>query len=112
MQELFTGQVTTPDAGVDLYWLPLGAGDNTHCVRVNGRVFEAAAARHQHRASCDLYHAALAVGLDGQRFTIEMAPVWGTDAPDRGVVCEGPGGCAGWVAHASSATRSDCGAVG
>ena len=27
-------------ASVDLYWLPLGAGDNTHCVRTNGRVFE------------------------------------------------------------------------
>jgi hypothetical protein len=27
-------------ASVDLYWLPLGAGDNTHCVRTNGRIFE------------------------------------------------------------------------
>jgi hypothetical protein len=30
-------------AGVDLYWLPLGAGG--HSVRLNGRVFEAIAAR-------------------------------------------------------------------
>jgi hypothetical protein len=22
------------------YWLPLGAGDNTHCLRINGRIFE------------------------------------------------------------------------
>ncbi|WP_253943711.1 hypothetical protein [Nocardioides marmotae] len=79
-------------AGVDLFGLPLGAGDSTHCVRVNGRVFEAAAARRQHRERCDLFHAALAVSLDGQLFTIEMAPAWGTDAPDRGVVCEGPVG--------------------
>ena len=79
-------------ASVDLYWLPLGAGDNTHCVRVNGRAFEAAAARREHRASCDLYHAALAVSLGGHRFVIEMAPAWGTDASERGVVCEGPVG--------------------
>ena len=31
-------------AGVDLYWLPLGAGG--HCVRFNGRVFEPAPGRH------------------------------------------------------------------
>ena len=30
---------------VDLYWLPLGAGG--HCVRVNGLVYEAVAARRQ-----------------------------------------------------------------
>jgi hypothetical protein len=30
-------------SGVDLYWLPLGAGGNS--VRLNGRVFEAVAAR-------------------------------------------------------------------
>ena len=28
--------------GIDLYWLPLGAGG--HSVRVNGKVFEAVAA--------------------------------------------------------------------
>ena len=35
-------------AGVDLYWLPLGAGG--HSVRLNGRVFEAVAARLARRA--------------------------------------------------------------
>lgn len=79
-------------ASVDLYWLPLGAGDNTHCVRTNGRIFEWFAARHQHRERGDLYHAALEVGIGLQRFFIEMAPVWSTDVPDRGVVCEGPVG--------------------
>lgn len=79
-------------ASVDLYWLPLGAGDNTHCVRTNGRVFEWVAARYQHRPRLDLYHSALEV-LTGQgRFIIEMTPVWSTDAPDRGVVREGPVG--------------------
>jgi hypothetical protein len=52
-------------ATVDLYWLPLGAGG--HCVRVNGRVYEALAARLQHRAPCDLYHSALEVRADGRR---------------------------------------------
>ena len=31
------------ESGVDLYWLPLGAGGRS--VRLNGRVFEALAAR-------------------------------------------------------------------
>jgi hypothetical protein len=82
-------------ASVDLYWLPLGAGDNTHCVRTNGRIFEAVTARNEHRERCDLYHAALEAHLGSRRFTIEMAPVWSTDEPDRGVVCEGPVGLRG-----------------
>jgi len=87
-----TGRLSDKPAAVDLYWLPLGAGDNTHCVRTNGRVFEWATARYQHRERCDLYHAALQVRVGGDWFTVEMAPVWSTDAPDRGVVCEGPVG--------------------
>lgn len=79
-------------ASIDLYWLPLGAGDNTHCVRTNGRIFEWVAARCQRRERCDLYHAALDVRLGPARFAIEMAPVWSADAPDRGVVAEGPVG--------------------
>jgi len=80
-------QVAT--ASVDLYWLPLGAGDNTHCVRTNGRIFEAVTARYERRARCDLYHAALEVGLGDDRFVIEMAPVWSLKQTDRGVVSEG-----------------------
>jgi hypothetical protein len=87
-----TNHLRTEAAGVDLYWLPLGAGDNTHCVRTNGRIFEALTARYERRERCDLYHAALEVRLGGDRFVIEMAPVWSTDQPDRGVVCEGPVG--------------------
>ena len=45
--------------GVDLYWLPLGAGG--HSVRLNGRVYEAVAARLERRPPCDLYHSALEV---------------------------------------------------
>jgi hypothetical protein len=47
------------EPGVNLYWLPLGAGG--HSVRLNGRVFEAAAARLERPEPRDLYHAALEV---------------------------------------------------
>lgn len=90
--DVTTNQCLSTTASVDLYWLPLGAGDNTHCVRTNGRIFEAVTARYENRARCDLYHAALEVHLGSDRFIIEMAPVWSADEPDRGVVCEGPVG--------------------
>jgi hypothetical protein len=76
--------------GVDLYWLPLGAGGRF--VRSNGRLYEALAARLQHRDRRDLYHSALEVHLAGDRYVIEQAPVWNTSAAHRGVVCEGPVG--------------------
>ncbi len=47
---------------------------------------------------CDLYHSALAVELDQDRFVIESAPAWGSSEPDRGVVCEGPVGLP-WLGH-------------
>src|SRR4051794_17653185 len=74
-------------AAVDLYWLPLGAGGRS--VRCNGLVFEAIAARLQHRTRCDLYHSALEVRVGSHRYVIEMAPVWNEHASDRGVVSEG-----------------------
>ena len=75
--------------GVDLYWLPLGAGGRF--VRSNGRLYEALAARLQHRDRSDLYHSALEVHVGGDRYVIEQAPVWNMKDPDRGVVCEGAG---------------------
>ena len=81
---------TSQPASVDLYWLPLGAGGR--CVRLNGRAFEALVARREHRGACDLYHSALEVRLGPDRWVIEMAPVWNTREPDRGVVAEGPVG--------------------
>jgi hypothetical protein len=75
----------------DLYWLPLGAGGRS--VRLNGRVFEAVAARLEHRAACDLYHSALEGHLPAiGRFVIEMTPVPDGDRTRRGVVAEGPVG--------------------
>lgn len=76
-----------PTSGVDLYWLPLGAG--AHVVRRCGRVYEALSAAREHRDRCDIYHAALEVHLDGIRYVIESAPVWDRSEPDRGVVAEG-----------------------
>jgi hypothetical protein len=73
--------------GVDLYWLPLGAGG--HSVRLNGRVFEAVAARLERRARRDLYHSALEVYVPEGRFVIEQAPIRGSDGAERGVVAEG-----------------------
>jgi hypothetical protein len=75
---------------IDLYWLPLGAGG--HSVRLNGRVFEAVAARIARRDRCDLYHSALEVRPPGARFVIEMAPIRPGDDPARGVVAGGPVG--------------------
>jgi hypothetical protein len=80
------------DASIDLYWLPLGAGDASHCVRGNGRVFEALAARSEHRERRDLYHSALEVRVGGERFVVEMAPCWGNREASRGVVATGPVG--------------------
>lgn len=82
----------SPSSFVDLYWLPLGAGDTLPIVRWNGRLYEALTARVERRAPCDLYHAALEVGLDGVRYTIEMGPAWGAGSHDRGVVAVGPVG--------------------
>jgi hypothetical protein len=74
-------------AAVDLYWLPLGAGG--HSVRLNGRVYEAAVAWAERRRACDLYHSALEVRIDAERFVIEMAPVRDAFGDRRGVVGEG-----------------------
>lgn len=77
------------DAGIELYWLPLGAGGRV--VRWNGRVYERLAAALARRERRDLYHSALQVTAARQTWTIEMAPVW-SGRGDRGVVAEGPVG--------------------
>jgi hypothetical protein len=75
--------------GIDLYWLPLGAGG--HSVRLNGKVFEAVAARFERRDRCELYHSALEVRAPAGRFVIEQAPAW-SEGAERGVIAEGPVG--------------------
>jgi hypothetical protein len=74
-------------ASIDLYWLPLGAGG--HSVRLNGRVYEAVAARLERRAPCDLYHSALEVRVPNGRFVIEQTPIPDSNGGERGVVAEG-----------------------
>ena len=78
-------------SSVDLYWLPLGAGG--HFVAFNGRVYEAIAARREHRDPLDLYHTALVVTVPEGRYVIEDAwPIPDGDGEQRGVTVEGPVG--------------------
>jgi hypothetical protein len=85
--------VSIPPAGrvgIDLYWLPLGAGGNF--VRFNGRVYEAIKARLDRRPVCDLYHSALQVFVPEGRYVVENTPVADDRGRERGVVIEGPVG--------------------
>jgi hypothetical protein len=79
-------QPNSVTSAIDLFWLPLGAGG--HSVRLNGLVFEALAARLQHRGRRDLYHSALEVRVPEGRFVIEQAPAWG-ESRERGVIAGG-----------------------
>jgi hypothetical protein len=82
----------TTATGIDLYWIPLGAG-GVGFVRFNGWVYEGIRARVERRQALDLYHTALEVRLPEGRFTIENAwPIPDFDTASRGVVVEGPVG--------------------
>lgn len=72
--------------GVDLYWLPLGAGG--HFVRLIGRIYEACDAAIHRRSRYDLYHSALEVQAPSGRFVIEQTPVPDGRGDRRGVVAE------------------------
>jgi hypothetical protein len=74
-------------AAVDLYWLPLGAGG--HFVRLNGRIYEALAARVQRRPACDLYHSALQIQVPEGTYVVEQTPVPDLSGSQRGVVAGG-----------------------
>jgi hypothetical protein len=78
--------VSSQSTGIDLYWLPLGAGGQS--VRWNGLIFESCAALLDRRGRCDLYHSALEVRVPEARFVIEQAPAWSNSA-ERGVVTQG-----------------------
>lgn len=77
--------------GVELYWIPLGAGAGGAVVRWSGRVYEAVTSARERRRSRELFHSALLVRAAGRLATIEMAPVW-VRTGERGVVAEGPVG--------------------
>lgn len=75
--------------GVDLYWLPLGAGG--HFVRLNGLAYEAVMAFRERRPRFDLYHSALVIRVPEGTFVIETAwPIPDDEPAMRGVVLEGP----------------------
>jgi hypothetical protein len=76
--------------GVDLYWLPLGAGG--HSVKYNGRAYERVKATLERRRPMDLYHAAVEVRVGPDVYVIEQAPVPDLNGSTRGVVAEGPVG--------------------
>ena len=61
-------------------------------MRLNGRAYEAVAARLERRPACDLYHSALEVRVPEGQFVIEQAPVRDANGAERGVVAEGPVG--------------------
>jgi hypothetical protein len=84
-------------SGVDLYWLPLGAGG--HSVRFNGRVYEALIATIERRERCDLYHSALEVRAPDGRYVIEMTPAVGEGGGEHGVFAGGAVGSRmlGWT---------------
>jgi hypothetical protein len=68
-------------SGIDLYWLPLGAGG--HSVRLNGLVFEGVVARLERRTACDLYHSALEVRAPSGRLGIPVRDGRGIDGGRR-----------------------------
>ena len=75
------------DVGVDLYWLPLGAGG--HFVRLNGRLYEAVKARLERRPAYDLYHSALQVHAPEATFVIEQTPAPRLSGEEHGVLASG-----------------------
>ena len=77
-------------AAVDLYWIPLGAGG--HCVRFNGKVYEALFAARERRPRRDLYHAGDGGRPRRERFTIELAPSPAAREASRGAIATGPVG--------------------
>ena len=86
-----TGSGALDVLGLDLYWIPLGAGADV--VRLSGRAYEWAAAHAQHRQPCDLYHSALVARSEEGAYVIEMTPIpAGGASVARGVVSEGPVG--------------------
>lgn len=84
------GDVRSSGAFADLWWLPVGAGG--HVVVHTSRWWERWRALRERRGPRPLFHAALEVAGDEERYVIEMAPAWGSHAGSRGVVATGPVG--------------------
>jgi hypothetical protein len=78
--------------GVELFWIPLGAGSRVPVVRWSGRLYERLQAQRDRRPPQPLFHAALRVWVDGTWTAIEMAPDWGRGAHDGPAALVGPVG--------------------
>jgi hypothetical protein len=81
---------TSTPIGIDLYWIPLGAGGRV--VRRSGRIYETCVAALERRPRRDLFHTALVVLVPEGRFAIESTPVPDDRGAERGVVAGGPVG--------------------
>jgi hypothetical protein len=103
-ESLAGGAAAPASAAVDLYWLPLGAGG--HSVRLNGRVYEALAARVQRRPACDLYHSALQIQVREGTYVVEQTPVPDLSGSQRGVVAGGAVGSR-WAGESPRRLASD-----
>ena len=83
------GQPRELSSRLELYWIPLGAGDGTgpRVVRASGLIYERLKALVQRRAPQALFHAALVAQRPDGWWAVEMTPVPRDGAPeDRGVV--------------------------
>src|SRR5579872_5735557 len=76
--------------GLDLYWIPLGAG--RHVVRLSGALYESLLALRQRRRRRPLFHSALIATTAAGPVVVELAEIRDGDGPCRGVVAEGPVG--------------------
>ena len=83
-------RVAVRPPGLDLYWIPLGAGQ--HLVRLSGALYEALLALRQRRGRRPLFHSALIATTVEGPVVIEMAEIRDNNGPRRGVVAEGPVG--------------------
>jgi hypothetical protein len=80
---------------LELYWIPLGAGDGigARVVRFSGGLYERLKALVERRSPQPLFHAALVAETADGRCVVEMTPVPRAGFPaERGVVGGGPVG--------------------